>query len=250
MIGSRPEPQYIRPAHVITALTYGVQLFARTAPICLAYSAIFALLGVILIWLLSLAGLAPLGLPLVGGFMLVAPGLLAGFFAISRALRSGRKPGWRDVVRGFVGMPRALWGLLLVCVFLFVIWMTDAGILYSFMLGRSDAEGRMLFPLSAELLRFHLGSVVAGGLFALIVFCITAYAVPLLIERRANLVVAVTASVRAIFRSIGANMMWAVILAGSVIVSIIVPLLLTVVLPIMAFTTEGLYRAVFPDGQD
>ncbi|NMG75008.1 DUF2189 domain-containing protein [Aromatoleum diolicum] len=235
---------------MITALSHGLRLFARTAQVCIVYAGTFALLGMVLIWLLSVAGLAPMGLPLVGGFLLVAPALLPGFFAISAVQRSGRKPAWRDVAKGILNTPRALWGLLLVCAFLFVIWMTDAGILYSFMLGRNYAGWEMLFPLSATLLRFHLGAAVAGSLFALIVFCITAYAVPLLIERRANLVTAVTASVRAVFRSIAANALWSLILATSVIFSIIVPLLLTIVLPIVAFATESLYRAVFPGSED
>lgn len=250
MIGSRPEPQHIHPAHVISALSHGIRLFVQTARVCVVYAGTVALFGMLLIWLISAAGLAPMGFPLVGGFLLVAPALLPGFFAISAAQRSGRKPVWRDVARGILNTPRALWGLLLVCTFLFVIWMTDAGILYSFMLGGTHAGWEMLFPLSGTLLRFHLGAAVAGSLFALIVFCITAYAVPLLIEHRANLVTAVTASVRAIFRSIAANTLWSLILASSVIISIIVPLLLTIVLPIMAFATESLYRAVFPGTKD
>lgn len=234
----------------MAAIACGVRVFADTAPLSLVYAGAFAVFGVVLVSLLATVGLAPMALPLVGGFLIVAPALLAGFFAMSAALRNGRKPTWRDVGSGFVRSPPALWGLTLVCVFLFVIWMTDAGILYSFMLGRSYVGWKMLFPISAELLRFHLGAVVAGGLFAVIAFCITAYAVPLLIEGRANLVVAVSASVRAIFRSLPANLAWSVVLGGTIIVSIIVPLLLTVTLPVTAFATECLYRTVFPHEPD
>lgn len=250
MNDSRPEPRHVRPAQVMAAVASGLRVFADTAPLSLLYAGGFAVFGVGLITLLATVGLAPMALPLVGGFLIVAPALLAGFFAMSAARRSGRKPTWRDVGSGFLRSPPPLWGLVLVCLFLFVIWMTDAGILYSFMLGRSYAGWKMLFPLSAELLRFHLGAVVAGGLFALIAFCITAYAVPLLIERRASLVVAVSASVRAIFRSLPANLTWSLVLGGTIIVSIIVPLLLTVTLPVTAFATECLYRTVFPDESD
>lgn len=243
---TRPEPRRIHAADVAAALRWGLRTFQRAAPLCLAFAGCFAVAGIALITVLAGVGLAPMALPLVGGFLLVAPALLAGFFGISNALRSGRQPGPGDIVRGFRQSPAALWGLLLVCVFLFVIWMTDAGILYSFMLGRSHAGWRMLFPLSPELLRFHAGAVVAGGLFAVIVFCITAYAVPLLIERRAGLVTAVHASIRAIFASPAANLMWSLALACTIVLSIVLPLLLAATLPIMAFATESLYRAVFP----
>jgi uncharacterized membrane protein len=126
----RPEPRRIRPGQVIEALSCGLRTFRRAAPLCVAFSGSFAILGIGIISLLSAAGLAPMGLPLIGGFLLIAPALLAGFFGISRVLRIGHKPTWQDIAQGFRQSPRALWGLLAVCVFLFVIWVTDAGILY------------------------------------------------------------------------------------------------------------------------
>ena len=48
------------------------------APLSVAYPATFAVLGVGLVSLLAGVGLAPMGLPLIGGFLLVAPALLAG----------------------------------------------------------------------------------------------------------------------------------------------------------------------------
>lgn len=245
MARSRPVPTYIPPAQVFASIADGARLFARAPVPSIAFSAAFAIIGVVLLTIVIRLGFAPMSVPLIGGFMLVAPSLLAGFFAIARAVRAGRRPGLRDIVTGFRNTSRDLWGLLLVCGFLFVIWITDASILYSFMVGGQDVSGGALFPLSGIVLRYQLGAAVAGGFFALIVFCVTAYAVPLIIDRRENLVVAVTASVRAVFRSFVANALWAVLLGSVVIASIIVPLLLTIVLPIAAYATESLYRAAF-----
>lgn len=245
MARSRPIPTYIPPSQVFASIVVGARLFARAPVLSMTFSAAFAIIGIALLTTVIRLGFAPMTVPLVGGFMLVAPSLLAGFFAIARALREGRRPHFRDITRGFRNTSRDLWGLLLVCGFLFVIWITDAGILYSFMVGARDTSGA-LFPLSGIVLRYQLGAAVAGGFFALIVFCVTAYAVPLIIDRRENLVVAVNASVRAVFRSFVANALWAVLLGSLVIASIIVPLLLTIILPIAAYATESMYRAVFP----
>ncbi|WP_332673892.1 DUF2189 domain-containing protein [Aromatoleum sp.] len=245
MARSRPVPTYIPPAQVFASIVDGARLFARAPVPSMAFSATFAIIGIVLLTTVIRLGFAPMTVPLIGGFMLVAPSLLAGFFAIARAVREGRRPGFRDITRGFRNTSRDLWGLLLVCGFLFVIWITDAGILYSFMVGGRDASGA-LFPLSGIVLRYQFGAAVAGGFFALIVFCVTVYAVPLIIDRRENLVVAVNASVRAVFRSFIANALWAVLLGAVVIASVIIPLLLTVTLPIAAYATESLYRAVFP----
>ena len=92
----------------------------------------------------------PLMITAAGGFMLVGPALLAGYFRLARVLREGGVPGWRDLLAGFREAPRQLWGLALVCALLLMIWLTDAGILYSFMIGAtaiaagSGAMGRFL----------------------------------------------------------------------------------------------------------
>ena len=243
----RPQPQHIRITEVFAALANGVRMFLATPLISMIYAGTFTLAGIGLLGALVSVGFSPMGLPLIGGFMLVGPALLAGFFGISRVLRRGDRPGFRDVATGFLHTPSDLWGLMLVCGFIFVIWMTDAGILYSFMVGGGGtADWQMLFPLSGVLLQFHLGASVAGAFFALIVFFVTAYAVPLLIEHRARLVVAVNASVRGVFHSFTANMLWGFILAATIIVSIAIPLLLMVVLPVMAYASESMYRSVFP----
>lgn len=243
---SRPRPVPVAPRQVIAALRDGVGTFARAPALSAGFAASFAIVGVALIALAAGLGFAPMVLPLIGGFMLIAPSLLAGFFAIRRVERLGAVPRWRDIAAGFRHAPRDLWILLVVCVFIFIIWITDAGILYSFMIGRGEAGWGALFPLSATVLRFELGAVVAGGFFALIVFCVTAYAVPLLIERRTNLVAAVAASVRAVFLSPLANLLWASTLAVTIFAAIVIPLLLAVLLPIMAYATDSLYRTVFP----
>lgn len=246
MNASRPQPQHIRPVQITTAVGEGLRVFLSAPLISVVYAGTFMLAGLGLLGALASLGFGPMGLPLIGGFMLVAPALLAGFFAISRVRRRGGKPGIRDVAAGFVNTPRDLWGLMLVCGFVFVIWMTDAGILYSFMVGDNSSGWSLLLPLSGTVLRFHLGVSIAGGFFALIVFFVTAYAVPLLIERRAGLVVAVNASVRAVFHSFVANMLWAFVLASTIMLSIAIPLLLTVALPVMAYASESIYRKVFP----
>lgn len=86
-----------------------------------------------------------------------------------------------------------------------------------------------------------------GAVFALIVFCIAAYAVPLLIERRATLVTGVSASVRAVFMSAVAHLLWALLLAAAVLSSALLTPALVLVLPVMAFASEVLYRRVFPE---
>ena len=102
----------------------------------------------------------------------------------------------------------------------------------------SAASHAAVFPFTAM--------SVMGMVLALIVFNVTAFAVPLLFDRRALLVGAVTASVRAVFTNPAAMLAWAVVLGVAVIATIHIPPLLIVVLPCLAFASDLLYLEVFP----
>ena len=197
------------------------------------FAAVFAVIGLAIFGLLLHFGLAPLMLPFAGGFLLVGPAVLVGFFALRRAHAAGRRPGFADVLRGFGHRtaPMSLAEKL--------IWLTDAATVFSFMIGGSTPE-------IGQVLRFHLWTSVMGMVLALIVFNVTAFAVPLLFDRRALLVGAVTASVRAVFTNPAAMLAWAVVLGVAVIATIHIPPLLIVVLPCLAFASDLLYLEVFP----
>ena len=234
------DPRRISIAIVLAALAGGWRAFRRAPAPAAGFAAVFALIGVVMFALLQRFGLAPMKLPLAGGFLLVGPALLAGFFALRRAAEAGRRPGVADVLAGFRQAPRGLWGLAGVCCLLFLIWVSDAATVYSFMIGGGAA------PADGQVLRFHLWTSLMGVVLAGIVFCITAFAVPLLFDGRAGLVQAVTASVRAVFANLGAMLAWALALGAALIATIHLPPLLLVSLPWLAFASDLLYLAVFP----
>ena len=178
--------------------------------------------------------------------MIVGPVMVVGFFGIARACREGKRPGVSDVLHGFRGAPVGLAALSAVCIFIFLVWMADASILYGFMVGGGGFYWADLLPRTSQVLDFQVRAGVMGAVFALIVFPVSAYSVPLLIERRANLAVAVSASVRAVFASARASFLWALLLAVTVIFSVAIPPVLLVSLPVLAHASEALYRQVFP----
>lgn len=242
-----PSPRSVAPAHVLQALRQGWSIYLKSFAVSAGFAAVFVVIGIMLMLGVVSLGLAPLIWALAGGFLLVGPVVLAGFFGISAAVRQGRQAGWGDVLQGFRHAPGGLIGLSAACVFLFVIWMVDATILYSFMVGNPEAGWQMFLPVTTDLLRFQLGAWLMGSVFALIVFCISAYSVPLMIERRAPLVRAVSASVRAVFSNLASSLLWALLLGGVVISAIVLPPVLIVILPVLAYAGEALYRAVFPE---
>jgi len=233
------QPRRISAAAVLAAVAGGWRDFRRCPAPAAGFAALFAGIGLVTFAGLLRFGLAAMMLPFAGGFLLVGPAVLAGFFALRRAVTEGRRPGLGEVLAGFGRAPRGLWVLAGVCSLLFLIWMSDAATVYSFMIGKVS-------PAFGEVLRFQLWTGLMGAVLALIVFTITAFAVPLLFDGRAQLVGAVSASVRAVFSNPGAMLAWGLLLAVAIIATILLPPLLLVSLPCLAFASDLLYLQVFP----
>lgn len=228
------------------ALAEGWRLASETKRTSIAYTAIFVVLGAAIIGGLLARGWTPFIVAAAGAFMLVGPAILAGFFGIARDHETEGGARFASIAAGFSGASRAVWALALVCGLLFMIFVTDAAILYAYMIGDVPVWLSELLPASASVARFVLWSSVSGAVVAFLLFAISAFAVPLLCERRAGLVEAVVTSVRIVFGNFFTAMVWAVLLSATVIGSILVLPLLLLTLPWLAYASRALYRAALP----
>ena len=228
------------------ALARGWQLFSRTRKVSVSFSMIFAFIGLIVLVAIEQAAVAPMVLSLAGGFMLVGPVLLCGFFALADSSLAGQEPGFRDIWRGFASVPRELLALALVCLLLFMIWITDAATLYGFMVGRVPTSLPEVLAPTQDVGSFLLWSSLMGAGLAFVIFVISAFSVPLLYYRRAGLVGAVVASVKAVFGNFAVCVLWALLLATSTILSILLLPVFLVTFPVLAFASHTLYREMFP----
>jgi hypothetical protein len=166
----------------------GWRIASATRGISIAYALVFVLGGVLIMGGLLIQGWAPFVLAAAGAFMLVGPAILAGFFGIAQALEAGSAPGAGAIIAGFRSADRALWALALVCGLLFMIFVTDAAILYAYMVGGTPVWLTDLLPANANVAAFVRWAGVSGLVVALLLFCISAFSVPLLCERRVGLV--------------------------------------------------------------
>ena len=228
------------------ALAQGWRVTRATRGVGTAYALVFTLGGLAIIGGLLAQGWAPFVIAAAGAFMLVGPAMLAGFFGIADAFEAGEAVSLGCVGRGFARASRALWALALVCALLFMIFVTDAAILYSYMVGVAPVWLTDIVPASANVMKFLLWGAVSGLVVAFLLFCISAFSVPLLCERRAGLVDAVTASVRIVFAGFVPAMLWAALISTLIIGSILLLPLLPLTLPWLAYASRALYRQVLP----
>lgn len=230
-------------------IAHGWRMFRQTQNASMAYAGIFAVIGTVLLAGVVILDIAPMAFPLAGGFMLVGPAFLAGFLHVA-ALRAQQKPvRFIDFFRGFRRSPPALWVLSVVCMFLFLVWLTDAAIVYSLYFGTVPVlpalEFFADFGSGGRWLSFLLFSSFTGAALAFLIFAVSAFSVPLIFSRRTELAKAVSTSVRAVFGNFGVMMAWGTVLTLGVTGSILLFMpLFVVVFPVLAYASEQAYRDV------
>ena len=232
-------------ASISRAIRRGWLLFKQTRRLSVSFAMIFALIGVFILSAFELASVVPMMLPLAGGFMLLGPLALAGFFSIADRVEANQIPQFSDVVNGFFQTSRETTALGLVCTLLFLIWMTDAATLYGFMVGRTPMS--LMTPIPDAVWSFVGWSSLMGAVLAFVIFAVSAFSVPLLYYRRTGLVAAVVLSVKTVFSNFSTCIQWALVLSGVIIGSILVFPLFLLTFPVLAFASHALYRECFPE---
>lgn len=228
------------------ALADGWRVANATRGISIGYALIFTLGGLAIMGGLLAQGWTPFIIAAAGAFMLIAPVALAGFFGIAGAFEASEKVGPASIVSGFSRASRALWALALVCALLFMIFVTDAAILYAYMIGATPVWLDKLLPANANVLSFVRWAGVSGLFIAMLLYCVAAFSIPLLCERRAGLVEAVVISVRVVFGNFLPAIFWAFLLSTATIGSVLLLPLLPLTLPWLAYASRALYREALP----
>ena len=248
---SVPTPVPYRLRDLGDALGVGWQVFRPQPGASLVLGVPLALIGTALWLTLAYLGATPLGWVLTGGFLLIGPALLAGLFGLYRRQERGERSGIGDAFLGFTEAGGGFWAVAGFCVFLFLVWLTDAGVLYAFQVGASPFMDGASGPwdwssLSPGARTFALWSSPVGAFLALGLYLVTAFSMPLLYERRSAVIPAVVASIRAVLGNWLPALAWAFILVLGLVPGILVPPLLPITLPVLAYGSFALYRTVFP----
>ena len=227
-------------------LRRGWTMFVNTRPLSVSFSMIFALIGVAILASIVRASHAPLIFPLSGGFMLIGPFLLGGFFSLADRLNAGEACAAADLRAGFARTTSGILAIAFLCTILFVVWVVNAAYLYGGIIGQTPESIFNLLAPSGPVVVFLVRSTLLGALLAFVVFAISAFSVPLLYYRRASLLSAVMLSVRAVIHNFLPCLVWAFLLASTIVISILVFPLFLVAFPTLAYASHTLYRAVFP----
>ncbi len=216
----------------------------RAAPLAsLFYGAAFAAMGWALLALYDFA--YQYVTTLAGAFLLAAPFLATGLYALSRDRERGVKPrfvasltAWRENIGG-------LGVYVLVITVIFLVWARASLVTFAlFSTGTMpDLKGFLAKAFSWGNIEFVLVYFAAGGLFATIVFAVSVISVPMLLDRGNDAVSAAILSVQALARNPGTMAVWAaliVLLTGIGFATFFVGLVVT--MPLIGHATWHAYR--------
>jgi uncharacterized membrane protein len=209
-----------------------------------AYGIAFALGGGALLFL---AGPRPyLFTAVVSGFMLLAPILAAGLYEVSRRQGEGLTTGLRQSLDGWTRNADSIemFGLLLVLIA--IGWERLSAILFALFYTGDLPSVQTFFRsvfLSGDYAAFVLTYVAIGALLAAAVFAMSAISVPMLVDRKVDILTAIATSLEAVRRNMPAMALWAVLLVALTAVGFATLLVgMIVVVPWMAHASWHAYR--------
>jgi len=221
----------------LTWLRRGWQDFRHAPMPSLVLGMLLLALSYIIAWATWSYGTLALYLGLGSGFVFIGPVLAVGFYSISRRLEAGQtvslgiclRHGWKPLLRDLIVL-----GVVILIVLL--VWARAASMVHIFFPSEETGDWQALIPFLA------VGSVV-GALFAAIVFTISAFSLPMLVDRKADSITAVITSVNAVLRNKKPMIIWASIIVACVITGFATALFaFAVLLPIIGHATWHAYR--------
>ena len=195
-----------------------------------------------------------IGVQLTAGFVLLAPLLAVGFYAISQKMEQGQHVRFRDTLSALRTNHKGLLGMGLLMALLFITWLMVSMWAAAF-LAESKEEvalfiGADTFPeffgilVTSLTLPMVLGYFLIGLVAVLVAFAFTAVSIPMLMDRpETDAITALTISWEAVMHNWKPMLWWAVLIAfftGIGLALFYVGLAIT--MPLLGFATWHAYR--------
>ncbi|MEO0389027.1 MAG: DUF2189 domain-containing protein [Pseudomonadota bacterium] len=251
----QPMPK-VRPitAEVLrTALNRGWGDFRAAPAFGLFFGGIYAVGGLLMLWILTRLEAGWLIIPLAIGFPLLGPFVAVGLYEVSRRRQRGEPLAWAPVLLVIRGQAnRQLGWMSLVILFVFWIWIYQVRLLLAVFMGYQAFADPAAFLgtaiTSTEGFAFLAIGTLEGAVLTLILFSLTVISMPLLLDREVDFVSAMIVSVQTVLRNPKPMLAWGVFVAAVTILALLPAFLgLIVALPILGHATWHLYAQIVED---
>ncbi|MEM8555248.1 MAG: DUF2189 domain-containing protein [Pseudomonadota bacterium] len=242
-----PELRTVTQADIKTALEKGWADFKAAPQFGLFFGAFYTIGGLVMYWITQSTGqsywliLAALGFPLIGPFAAV------GLYEVSRRLETGEALDWG----GVLGVMRRESGrqipsLAVLVMGVFLVWVFLAHMMFALFMGKMTMVNVFssfeIFATTNGITFLIVGSAVGAGL-AMLLFSLTVFGMPMLLDREVDYITAITTSFEEVMRNQATMLTWGAVVAGALIAAMLPFFLgLLVVMPVLGHATWHLYR--------
>lgn len=210
----------------------------------LAHGALIALAGAVLLSL----GSSHLYfiIAAVSAYLLVGPIMTTGICELSRRRERGEDAGFDASLEALTRNPRGLFWFSALLAAMVLLWFVASEVMLQSVLQNPRPDfSRLLWGsffdvgTRAQLLPY----VASGALLAAIVFCLSAVAIPLIIDRHASATEAMWLSVRATAHNLPAMLVWSALIVALTAIGFVTLLLgMVVVAPLLGHASWHAYR--------
>lgn len=219
-------------------LKLGWQDYRDAQSLSLAYGLFFALSGLLLSSLVvrfsSTIFLFSIGV----FFILLGPLLAFGLYDVPRQIEHNEKPTLKHSLWQIRNSAPNQWIFAVVVFVIGLIWMRAATLIHIFY-----PEGAE--PALEELLTFFTIGSTVGACFLALVFGISAFSLPMMVDRKSDAITAALSSLNAVMNNKGVCALWALLIFGLVVLGFATAFLgLIVVLPVIGYATWHGYEDV------
>lgn len=219
-------------------LRMGFEDYKRSLKLSAAYGGVFALGGILLTLLVVVFNNKMFVLSLFMLFMLLGPLLAFGLYDIARQLERGQEPTLKHTIDQIKKSAPNQWMFAVVMVVIALLWMRAATIVHVFY--PQDAN-----PSLDALLTFFMIGGGAGALFSGLVFGISAFSLPMMMDRNTDAIFASISSLGAVMSNVWVSILWAGLIFLLLAIGFLTLYLgLILVLPVIGYATWHGYKAV------